>query len=278
MSDAQWWYEKNGQPAGPVPLSTLQQLAAAGDLKPSTLIWTAGMAAWARAETVAALSFVSPPPLLPAEPQQPLDATPPREPEPAGGRPLETTPVAPPSASGPQPANGSGSARPSSGAPMNWLPQPRPATAAGAVAEPEELNVAITILLAAVTLGIFGAIRFFQTARAYERLSGRETRFQLYFWIWAACLLLTFPSHFLLSPVALVFQFLTLGEALRARREAMARWQLTPEVASENTHWLYMGLGTLLAALLVGLVFLVLQAMKWFDDWNAIRRAAIARG
>jgi hypothetical protein len=300
MSDTQWWYEKNGQPAGPIPIATLQQLASAGDLKPATLVWTAGMQGWARAETVALLSFAPQPPPLgtPAStdaqrPPPPLDVTP-AEPATADAEPLETTPFASPSSSGPQRPDpfaasrgaGSGSSASAGGgagastAPMNWVPQPRPATAAGAVAEPEELNVATTLLLAVVTFGIFGAIRFFQTARAYERLAGRETRFQLYFWIWVGCFLLAFPSHvpFLLGPIALVFQFLTLGEALRARREAMARYQLTPAVASENTHWLYLALGTLLAPLLVGLVFLVLQAMKWFEDWNAIRRAAIARG
>jgi hypothetical protein len=170
-------------------------------------------------------------------------------------------------------------ALPAPAAGSHWTP-PTSTTAAGAVVEPEELNVTTTILLAIVTFGIFGAIRFFQTAKAYERLAGRETRFTLYFWIWVACVVAAWPlgMHLVLVPAALVFQFLTLGEALRARREGMARWQLAPAVASENTHWLYLALGALLSPIVIGLVFLALQAVKWFDDWNAIRAAAIARG
>lgn len=321
MSDAQWWYERNGQPAGPVPFPVLRELAAKGDVKPSTLVWASGMPAWARAETVALLTFarpdVRPPPLTPPMPpaevppmppaSAPTSATPtpptpgaPSELPPATGgdtvardraeAPLPTTPVGPsgsgvdPSRWGFPPTAGAPPAPDRAGAPgapTNWLPQQRPATAAGAVAEPGELNVATTLLLSVVTLGIFGAIQFFHTVRAYERLSGRETRFALYFWIFVGCVAGGMVLHVLLPLLgvgALVFEFLALAEALRARRDAMAAWQLTPAVASENTHWLYLGLGTLLAPLLVGLVFLLLQAKKWFEDWNAIRRAAIARG
>jgi hypothetical protein len=256
MNDsAQWWYARGGQQVGPVPFATLQELATGGELMRSSLVWTTGMSAWAPASSVAELRW----PETPARP---------------GGQPppLETTAVPPPLPAPPfaLPAPAPGS---------HWSP-PAATTAAGAVAEPEALNVTTTVLLAVVTFGIFGAIRFYQTARAYERLAGRETRFTLYFWIWVACVVAAWPlgMHFVLVPAGLVFQFLTLGEALRARREALERWQLAPAVASENTHWLYLALGVLLSPIVIGLVFLVLQAVKWFDDWNAIRAAAIARG
>jgi hypothetical protein len=223
------------------------------------------MSAWAPATTVPVLPC---PPTSARTPRTPAPLPgpgPAPTPQPSGGR--SPSAVDPPFAL-PAPAAGS-----------HWNP-PAATTAAGAVAEPEALNVTTTILLAVVTFGIFGAIRFHQTAKAYERLAGRETRFTLYFWIWVACVVVAWPigMPFVLVPAALVFQLLTLGEALRARREGLARWHLAPPVASENTHWLYLALGALLSPILIGLVFLVLQGVKWFDDWNAIREAAVARG
>ena len=64
-----------GQPGGPYTVAQLQAGVAAGHVLPTTLVWSAGMAAWAPASTVPAL--------------QPLFATPPAMPPPAppGGTP-----------------------------------------------------------------------------------------------------------------------------------------------------------------------------------------------
>src|SRR5215208_6339491 len=247
---AQWWYERGGQQMGPVPLAMLQQLAATGQLAPGSMVWSAGMASWARADTIPALSWAAAPAIATATP------TPPPPPF-AMPSPQPTSPWAPPSAT----------------------------TAAGAVSEPEEMSVVVVILLSIVTLGIFGAVKFFQTGRAYERLAGRETRFALYFWLFVglgvAGMLVNAGTGFLGIPLglaALVFQFLTLGEELKARREGVARWSLAPRIASDSTHWLLLGLGIGLSFLVIGAAFLVAQAVKWFQDWNQIRASAIRRG
>jgi hypothetical protein len=257
MNDAaQWWYERNGQQMGPVPLEKLQELAAARELAPTALVWTAGMPTWARADSVPSLAWPAEPPPMPAAPP----------PRPEAGAPPPPPAAAPPPAAGPPP---------------RAAPLARGAAAA-AVAEPEQIAIGVTILLSIVTLGIWGAIKFFQTGKAYERLAGRETRFALYFWLFIA---LSYGGVFVgaltgipFGIAAVVFMFLALAEALRARREGLQRWALAPAVASDNTHYLYLGLGVLLAPVLVGLVFLVLQAVKWFEDWNASRAAATQRG
>lgn len=55
----------NGQQAGPYDLATVQQLIGQGTVTPATLVWRAGMAQWAAAQSVpelAALFNVPPPP------------------------------------------------------------------------------------------------------------------------------------------------------------------------------------------------------------------------
>ncbi len=52
MDGAQWYYALGDQQIGPVPLETLKQLAATGEMDASTLVWRDGMAAWIPAEEV----------------------------------------------------------------------------------------------------------------------------------------------------------------------------------------------------------------------------------
>jgi membrane protease subunit (stomatin/prohibitin family) len=54
----------NGQQGGPFSVAQLQQAAAQGQLEPTTMVWTTGMAEWAAARDVAALAgiFQAPPP------------------------------------------------------------------------------------------------------------------------------------------------------------------------------------------------------------------------
>ena len=61
----------NGLQQGPFPLAQLQQMAMQGQLTPATMVWTAGMAAWAQAGTVPSLSPLfgaTPPPPPPPPP------------------------------------------------------------------------------------------------------------------------------------------------------------------------------------------------------------------
>lgn len=54
----------NGQQGGPFSVAQLQQAAAQGQLEPTTMVWTTGMAEWAAAKDVPALAgiFQAPPP------------------------------------------------------------------------------------------------------------------------------------------------------------------------------------------------------------------------
>lgn len=57
-----------GQPGGPFTVAQIQAGIAGGQVLPTTLVWTTGMAAWAPAGTVPALQplFATPPPMPPA--------------------------------------------------------------------------------------------------------------------------------------------------------------------------------------------------------------------
>jgi hypothetical protein len=50
-----WYYSNGGQQEGPVSTSRLRELAASGQLQPSDLVWSEGMANWAAANTVKGL-------------------------------------------------------------------------------------------------------------------------------------------------------------------------------------------------------------------------------
>src|ERR1700722_3366247 len=57
---ADWFYSSKNKPMGPVSQAELKSLAAAGKLKASDLVWTDGMADWARADKVSGLGFSAP--------------------------------------------------------------------------------------------------------------------------------------------------------------------------------------------------------------------------
>ncbi len=62
--------DMNGQPGGPFNVQQIQAGIANGQVTPATLVWSAGMAAWAPADTVPALQalFSTPPPMPPPMP------------------------------------------------------------------------------------------------------------------------------------------------------------------------------------------------------------------
>lgn len=55
MPTGQWFYTRNGQQQGPVPLDDLQQLAQRGELTAQDLVWTETMANWQPAHAVPGL-------------------------------------------------------------------------------------------------------------------------------------------------------------------------------------------------------------------------------
>jgi GYF domain 2 len=239
-ADPIWWYESGGRQAGPETAAALRQLLVSGRVTAATRVWRSGMAGWEPIGQVAELA-----PML----QAVVAAIPP----------LQAPPLAPLAA----------------GAPAVQAP------GAGVL---EEIPVGVLILLTVVTFGIYGLVKFYQTGKAYERLAGRESRFTLYFWLFVGLAVLGFflnaATGFLGIPLAiaaLVFQVLTLDQALDVREEGMRRFGITVPVTSGSKHKIYLVLGMVLSVILVGLVFTLIQAIKWFQDWNAIGRAARGR-
>lgn len=74
---AEWHYTQQGQQAGPVTWTRLREIAVAGQLQATDMVWKAGMPAWAAASTVSGLfptPPAAPPPLPPALPTASLPA------------------------------------------------------------------------------------------------------------------------------------------------------------------------------------------------------------
>jgi membrane protease subunit (stomatin/prohibitin family) len=72
-AQAMFHVEMNGQPSGPYSVAQIQAGIANGQVTPTSLVWAAGMAAWAPANTVPALQalFATPPPMPPPMPPPP---------------------------------------------------------------------------------------------------------------------------------------------------------------------------------------------------------------
>lgn len=249
---ASWWYEQDGRQAGPVTAAAIGRLAAEGRLGPAHRVWRDGMADWEPLGNVAELAEAL------RQPRQP---------------------AAPPPLSGPPPAFGRPRAAPAAGpdAPGPGFGAPAPASRL------EEISPGATVLLSVLTFGIYGLVKFHQTGKGYEALAGRASTFARDFWL---CVGLGIASGLgmativvggALSIASLVFGFLALSEALALREEALRRAGARPALTEAGTHKVLFVAGCLLSPILVGLVLLLVQAWKWFADWNAVG-AALARG
>lgn len=51
-----WYFSRNGQQAGPIPLEALQNMYATGQVQPNDLVWTEGMPQWLPAASVPAVT------------------------------------------------------------------------------------------------------------------------------------------------------------------------------------------------------------------------------
>ena len=75
MADGEWYYARNNQQQGPVPLHALQEMAHSGQLQPGDLVWRQGMPNWLPAaqvpELAAAPAAPAPAPSAPAYPPPP---------------------------------------------------------------------------------------------------------------------------------------------------------------------------------------------------------------
>lgn len=66
-----WFFAVGDHRQGPIPFDDLQGRASRGEVRPETMIWSAGMADWAPARTIAGLNFPGASPADPA-PQGPM--------------------------------------------------------------------------------------------------------------------------------------------------------------------------------------------------------------
>jgi hypothetical protein len=327
MTDAaapQWWYERDRQPTGPVAAEALAELIRAGGVPTTARAWRAGMAGWQRIAAIPELARHAAqavePPASRAEPTVPTPApgaaTPapaPLSPAPASltPAPASLTPapatVTPAPAAGPAPAP---RAAPSGrGGPARDRTASAPRADAPAVPVPdaaafEPVSVGMVIALSVVTGGIYGFVKYFQTATAYERLAARQGHFRLYFWSYVGVSIgMVFVSVssrgvgvVVLAVVAVVLAWLALSEALAARDAGRRRHRLAPVVSSASTLLVLYGLacaghvvacapepdselGLLAYGLtaLLSLVPLVIVSVKWFQDWNVIAAVIAAR-
>lgn len=74
----EWYYQQDGRKHGPISGADLKQLAAAGKLRPTDLIWKQGMAKGASARSVKGLFPADQPPMVTAVPPHPLSRLPAR--------------------------------------------------------------------------------------------------------------------------------------------------------------------------------------------------------
>jgi hypothetical protein len=261
MSEAIWYYEAAGQQAGPVGQAELGELIRAGRLAAGARVWKAGMTGWLPWGSVGELAALAGPP--PVEGPPPLAGPPPAAP--GWGAP---------------PAGTSSPGTPGWGQPQGG---PGPGQSIGP-RRFEPISVAAVILLSIITLGIYGMVKFYQTGVGYERAAQRTGKFTTNFWIYVGLLLGAFILNlatgfvgYLLIPVAIVFQYLTLNDALSARNEAMQRLGVSVQVNSDSSHRTFLLLGAILSWLVVGIVFTIIQTVRWFEDWNNVGQAAGGR-
>jgi GYF domain 2 len=159
----------------------------------------------------------------------------------------------------------------------------QPGPGAGLPPGLEPVPTGAVIGLGILTLGIYPMVKFYQAALAYEQLAARRSRFTLYFWLSVAFALGGGPLHVFggvpgvfAHVAAIVFTVLTLVEVLAVRAEALRRCGIAPVLTSETTHKALFIAGLLTSWLFVGVVLLVVQAVKFFGDHRAIGEALAA--
>lgn len=149
-----------------------------------------------------------------------------------------------------------------------------------------QIDVGTAIALSIVTLGIYGNVAFFECARQYQALApGVGKNFDAYFWLYIGLILpvlffaiVFFPLALLLMVGQVVAGYLALGEMLEARTAVVARHGLSLQLTSPDTlkgYWLF---GNFLVFFMcAGIIPLIIQAMKLFEDHNQITRSLAQR-
>ena len=135
------------------------------------------------------------------------------------------------------------------------------------------------MVLSVATLGIYGNVVFFQCARQYQAAApGTGKSFDLYFWLYIGLWLPTIVFLIGFLPVGIILLIgqiiaghLALGEMLDARTAVVAQNSLNVQLTSSEAlkgYWLF---GNFLGLFLcVGIIPLIIQAVKLFEDHNRI--------
>lgn len=161
------------------------------------------------------------------------------------------------------------------------------ATAPRGAADLAEVDLTLLVILSIVTFGVYGLVTFYRAGERYARLTPqRSSNFETLFWIYVACYVLeltgwvTFPPVVALAAIAgFVVGILLLNEALALRAELARAHGLRVELMSDTAHralWIIGSLTTWMFGL--GLVALVIQGFKFFDDHNQLAAALRASG
>jgi hypothetical protein len=146
----------------------------------------------------------------------------------------------------------------------------------------ERVGVGPTVLLTVVTFGVWGVVKFYQCGKGYEAAVGRNSRFETWFWAWVSLFVGSMVLSMVAGPLGIaafiasvVVGFLLLTEVL-GLREAVQGGEV-PGVWSATVHKvLWLG-GSILSWVFIGVVALVNQAAKFFDDHDKIVEALEAR-
>jgi len=256
MSEALWYYEEDGKQAGPVSGAALEEAIRTGRLAAGMRVWRAGMPAWLPWEAVPELASLAAPP-----------------PAPTRAPPAWSQPGAAPPPPGP-------SLPPSGG----WTPPAAATPGAAGVLQP--VGVVPTILLSAVTFSIYGLVRFYQCAKAYERAAGvGRSRFDPAFWAHLG-LAIGAVAFFWLRPLSVALAvgsaaagFFALTACLDARDALVRQTGVRSDLLPAQTHRLVWVGAKLVSAIpslpfaLLGLAGVIFQAVRFFADHDELAAA-----
>jgi hypothetical protein len=150
----------------------------------------------------------------------------------------------------------------------------------------ELVDLPLLVILSVVTLGVYGLYTFYRVGERYGRFApARRSNFETLFWIYVACYVLQFTGWMIFGPLvalaalaAFVVGILLLNEVLATRADVVQGNGVRVELMSDTAHRVLWIVGSLTAWLGVGIVLLVVQGFKFFDDHNQIVRALRATG
>jgi hypothetical protein len=150
----------------------------------------------------------------------------------------------------------------------------------------ELVDLPLLVILSVVTLGVYGLYTFYRVGERYGRLApARRSNFETLFWIYVACYVLQFTGWMIFGPLvalaalaAFVVGILLLNEVLATRAEVVQANGVRVALMSDTAHRVLWIVGSLTGWFGVGIILLVVQGFKFFDDHNQIVRALRATG